>query len=82
MSKPEYNTDMKFLKTATCKTLSGKSTLTYQLGSEDDEIHVRITKNTGSGFFSDEWRIPRTVPTHAGKTRLPDRGASSIISST
>jgi len=30
------------LKTATCKTLSAKSTLTYQIGTEDDEIHVRI----------------------------------------
>lgn len=45
----------RILKTATCKTLSGKSTLTYQLGSENDEIHVCITKNTGGGFFSDEW---------------------------
>ena len=45
----------RILKTATCKTISAKSTLTYQIGSEDDEIHVRITKNTGGGFFSDEW---------------------------
>jgi hypothetical protein len=45
----------RILKTSTCKTLSAKSTLTYQLGSEDDELHVRITKNTGGGFFSDEW---------------------------
>ena len=43
------------LKTSTCKTLSAKSTLTYQIGSEDDELHVRITKNTGGGFFSGEW---------------------------
>ena len=55
MKKPEDNPDMLVLKTATCKTVTGKSTLTYQLGSEDDEIHVRITKNTGGGFFSDEW---------------------------
>jgi hypothetical protein len=48
MSKSEDNPDMKVLKTATCKTLSAKSTLTYQIGSEDDEIHVRITKNTGT----------------------------------
>jgi hypothetical protein len=53
--KTEDNPDMKVLKTSTCKTLSGKSTLTYQVGTQDDEIHVRITKNTGGGFFSDEW---------------------------
>ena len=47
--------DMRVLKTATCKTLSGKSTLTYQAGIQDDEIHVRVHANTGGGFFSDEW---------------------------
>ena len=55
MSKTEENPDMKVLKTATCKTLSAKSTLTYQVGSEDDVIHVRITENSGGGFFSNEW---------------------------
>jgi len=45
----------RILKTASCKTISAKSTLTYQIGTEDDELHVRITKNTGGGFFSDEW---------------------------
>ena len=46
---------MRVLKTATCTTLSGKSTLTYQIGIQNDEIHVRISKNTGGGFFSQEW---------------------------
>jgi hypothetical protein len=31
------------------------STLTYQVGQDDESVHVRITKNTGGGFFSDEW---------------------------
>ena len=56
MKKSEDNPYMKVLKTATCKTLSGKSTLTYQLGClPDSTIHLRITKNSGGGFFSDEW---------------------------
>ena len=55
MKKPEDNPDMRVLKTATCKTISEKSTLPYPVGVLDDEIHVRITKNTGGGFFSDEW---------------------------
>jgi hypothetical protein len=47
---------MKVLKTSSCKTLSGKSTLTYQIGcTPESKIHLRITKNTGAGFFSDEW---------------------------
>jgi len=56
MKKHEDNPDMKILKTSNCKTLSGKSTLTYQVGcTPDSEIHLRITKNSGGGFFSDEW---------------------------
>ena len=56
MSKSEDNPDMHLLKTATCKTLSGKSTLTYQIGAmPDSTIHLRISKNSGGGFHSDEW---------------------------
>jgi hypothetical protein len=56
MKNPEDNPDMKVLKTSTCKTLSGKSTLTYQIGvAPDSVVHLRISKNTGAGFFSDEW---------------------------
>jgi hypothetical protein len=55
MSKSE-DTSMHVIKTVTCKTLSGKSTLTYQIGcNPDSTIHLRITKNSGGGFFSDEW---------------------------
>ena len=43
MSKPE----MLALKTATCKSISGKSTLTYQIGcAPDSTVHVRISKNS------------------------------------
>jgi hypothetical protein len=56
MKKPEDNPDMRILKTSTCKTLSGKSTLTYQIGCTPESIiHLRIAKNSGGGFFSDEW---------------------------
>ena len=56
MSKSENNPDIRVLKTATCKTLSGKSTLTYQIGcTPESTIHMRINKNSGGGYFSDEW---------------------------
>ena len=56
MSKHEDNPDMRILKTTSCKTLSGKSTLTYQIGCTPESIvHLRIAGNTGGGFFSDEW---------------------------
>ena len=44
------------LKTATCESLSGKSTLTYQLGyTENKEVYVRVSENSGGGYFSNEW---------------------------
>jgi len=56
MIESKDNIDMRVLKTTTCKTLSGKSTLTYQIGcTPDSVIHLRITKNSGGGFFSNEW---------------------------
>jgi hypothetical protein len=52
----ESKETMKVHKTGTTRTLSGKSTLTFQVGcSSDNNLHIRITKNTGGGFFSDEW---------------------------
>jgi hypothetical protein len=56
MTKHEDNPDMNVLKTASCDTLSGRSKLTYQIGRDDDSsIHLRISKNSGGGYFSDEW---------------------------
>ena len=56
MSKSKEQPDMRVLKTATCKTLSGKSTLTYRIGClPDSTVHLRIAKNDGGGYFSDEW---------------------------
>ena len=51
-SEPE----MRILKSATCKSTSGKSTLTYQVGClPDSTVHLRISKNSAAGFFNDEW---------------------------
>ena len=58
MTKLEDSTNdsIRVLKKGNCKSLSGKSTLKYEVGSDtDDGIHVRITGNTGGGFYSGEW---------------------------
>jgi hypothetical protein len=48
--------DVRVLKTATCPSLSGKSTLTYELGcNAKSEIQFRISANSGKGFFNKEW---------------------------
>ncbi len=58
MSKPEDKLDatIRVLKKATCGTISGKSKLTYHVGSTpDNEILFRIHANAGGGFMSQEW---------------------------
>jgi hypothetical protein len=47
---------MTIARTATCETLTRKSKLTYQICTlPDGEVYVRIHKNSGNGFFSNEW---------------------------
>ena len=47
---------MTVVKTASCDTLTKKSKLTYHIGTlPDGEVYFRIHKNTGNGFFSNEW---------------------------
>lgn len=44
------------IKTASCPSLSERSTLTYEIGCKGDKaIHLRLTENTGSGMFSKVW---------------------------
>ncbi len=46
---------MKILKTEKCKSLSGKSTLTYNIGIDpENALLVMIRSNDGGGYFSDE----------------------------
>ena len=48
--------NVRVLKTGTCPSLSGKSRLTYEVGSGPAaEICVRITSNTGGGMFGKGW---------------------------
>jgi hypothetical protein len=48
--------EMKIIKTDSCESLSGKSTLTYQIGFNiDNEIHIALTGNSGAGIFNKDW---------------------------
>ena len=52
------NTDpsVRILKTATCPSLSGKSTLKYQIGYEEKAgIQFQIIDNSAAGAFNQEW---------------------------
>ena len=55
-SKDPLDESMTVVKTGTCDTITKKSRLTYQIGTlPDGEVYFRIHKNTGNGFFSNEW---------------------------
>ena len=47
--------EIRISKTGECPSLSGKSTLTYQIGLKDDEIYISLTGNSGKGIFNKDW---------------------------
>ena len=57
----EQNVEMneekiRVLKTASCESLSGRSTLTYEIGCTGDKlILIRLIENTGAGMYSKAW---------------------------
>ena len=54
-AKPE-EPSLNIIQTSKCQTISNKSTLTYNIGVDDeDNIFIRIASNTGGGYFSKEW---------------------------
>lgn len=40
---------------ATARSLSNLSELTYEIGLLDQAIHIRVTANTGKGQFNKDW---------------------------
>lgn len=56
MTIENQSLSMRVLKVASCPSLSGRSTLVYQLGcGSDGDVKLRVVDNTGSGFYSQEW---------------------------
>jgi len=56
MTEPTDEPDLRVLKTTTCPSLSGKSKLTYEIGcGPASDLQVRISKNSGTGYFSKDW---------------------------
>lgn len=50
------------LKIASCPSLSGKSTLTYNMGCNAlSEIQFQVIANDGGGFWNDDWVTFRDV---------------------
>jgi len=48
--------EIHILNTSETPSLSGKSTLTYQIGSDNDNnVYISLTGNSGSGIFNKDW---------------------------
>lgn len=53
---PDTELPIRILKSATCPTLSGRSTLTYEIGCTTDSVTViRLKSNSGGGIFNRNW---------------------------
>ena len=52
---------MRILKSGSCPSLSGRSTISYHIGHKDDEVYLRLVENSQAGIFSDEWLPLREV---------------------
>ena len=53
---------VRVVKTATCPSLSGKSTLTYEVGcTESNELRLRIVANTNAGAFCTDWTELKSI---------------------
>jgi hypothetical protein len=42
-------------KTANCPSLSGSSTLTYEVGTTEEDTYYRVVGNSAAGLFSPDW---------------------------
>ncbi|PTQ79772.1 hypothetical protein [Nitrosomonas ureae] len=79
MRRVTTESDIRILKVATCPSLSGKSTLTYQIGCiAESDIQFRIVANTGGGFFSKEW-IALNATLDAFNKRQADKPIVSLL---
>lgn len=72
-------TEIRVLKEGRCPSSSGKSELAYQIGcNEKDEIQFRVSKNSGNGFFSSEWKSLKAIIALLEETEHPITGATLL----
>lgn len=47
--------EIKVIRTASTNSLSGKSTISYEIGTRGDQQYIRLTGNSAGGLFCKEW---------------------------
>lgn len=53
--EPVIASTIRVIKSDTCPSLSGRSTLTYRWVSPESAISIRLFANSGGGFFNRDW---------------------------
>ena len=55
-SKTQLIDNITVLKKEMTKSVTGKSYIHYEIGNDPEGVmHIRVTVNTGGGYFSNEW---------------------------
>ena len=47
--------EIQVVRTESCPSLSGRSTITYDIGSKGDTQYIRLTGNSAGGLFCKDW---------------------------
>lgn len=72
MTQDRLQLSLKILKLGNCSTLSGMGNLAYQIGcNHTSEIFLRITANSGGGWFSADWISLKVMLSAIGKANKP-----------
>ncbi len=69
---------IKVAASKTCPSLSGKCTIAYKVGRDDEgALHLRLHDNTGGGFFNNDWipaqALADILSEHAGPDPITSR---------
>ena len=63
----------------TCPSSSGKSELRYHVGHDDKgELYFRVYRNSGRGYFSQEWKSLKAIMALLEETPHPITGATLL----
>ena len=47
--------EIQVVRSDSCPSLSGRSTITYEIGNKGDSQYIRISGNSAGGLFCKEW---------------------------
>ncbi|MBJ6802067.1 hypothetical protein [Geomonas propionica] len=66
------NKEIKIERVGTCQSLSGRSTLTYNIGcNEEKRLMISLVGNSGKGLFNKDWIFLGEVETVLAEYREP-----------